>query len=55
MIKKEIIMSNILIYIIFVLEVIIGVGSSLYIVVSLFATIIGKIVRKIKYGTALTD
>ena len=48
-------MGNILIYIIFIFEAIIGVGSSLYIVGSLIATIIYKIMRKIKNGTPLFD
>ena len=48
-------MSNVLIYIIFALEVVIGVSSSLYIVVSLFATIFKKLYRKIRYGAAMYD
>lgn len=48
-------MSNVIIYVIFALEAVIGVGSSLYIVVSLFGTIISKFVRKFKYGISLMD
>ncbi len=48
-------MNNILIYIIFALEVVIGVSSSLYIIVALFATIIKKLYRKIRYGAAMYD
>ena len=48
-------MGNILIYIIFILEAVLGVGSSLYIVVSLIGTIVYKFMRKIKAGTPLMD
>lgn len=48
-------MGNVFIYIIFALEAIIGVGSSLYIVVSLFWVLLKKIVRKITKGVPLYD
>ena len=48
-------MGNILIYIIFALEAVIGVSTSLYIVISLFFTIFKKFARKIRYGASLYD
>lgn len=48
-------MGNILIYIIFALEVVIGVSSSLYIIGSLFFTIFKKLARKIRYGASMYD
>ena len=48
-------MSNIFTYVIFVLEAVLGVGSSLYIIVSLFGTLGYKLFRCIKYKMSITD
>lgn len=48
-------MGSVFLYIVFGLECIIGVASSVYIVVSLFVTIISKFVRKAKYKISLFD
>lgn len=46
---------DIFMFIFFLLEAIVGLASSLYILVSLFATIGYKIYRKSKYGISLYD
>lgn len=48
-------MNQIFSYFIFGIMAIMGGGSSLFIVISLPATIIWKIYRKIKYGYKITD
>ena len=51
----EVIMNQIVTYIIFILMAIIGGGSSLVLLISLPAMIIWKIYRKIRYGYRITD
>ena len=46
-------MTTIVLYIIMAIEVILGVGSTLVIMVVLFGTIGYKIYRKAKYGVSL--
>ncbi|MGN0390114.1 MAG: hypothetical protein ACI4L2_04805 [Wujia sp.] len=46
---------DIFIWIFFIVEAVIGVGSILCIVVTLFGTLFYKIYRKIKYGISLYD
>ena len=46
---------DILMFVFFLLEAVVGLASSLYIIVSLFATIGYKIYRKSKYGISLYD
>lgn len=46
---------DIFIWIFFIVEAVIGMGSILCIVVTLFATLFYKIYRKIKYGISLYD
>lgn len=46
---------DIFIWIFFVIESVIGVGSILCIVVTMIGTLIYKIYRKIKYGISLYD
>lgn len=41
--------------IIFIFEAVIGIGSSVYILISLFWVIFQKIIRKCRYGTSLYD
>lgn len=48
-------MNQIFFYLVFGIMAIMGVGSSLFIVISLPAVIIWKICRKIKYGYKITD
>ena len=44
---------DILVWIIFIVEAILGVSSCICIIALLFTTIIGKIVKKVKYGKSL--
>lgn len=44
---------DILIWILFAVEAFVGIGSILMIVTVMFATIIKKIYRKVKYGEAI--
>lgn len=44
---------NIFVLIVFIIEAILGVGSSIGIVALLIGTLISKFVRKAKYGTSL--
>ena len=53
--EMEVIMNQLFFYILFGFMVIMGGGTSLYLVISLPAVIIWKIWRKIKYGYKLTD
>lgn len=46
---------DIFMIIFFLLEAVVGLASSLYIVVSLFVTIGYKVYRKSKYGISLYD
>ena len=46
---------NIFMFIVFLFEAVIGVASSVYILVSLFVVLGYKIVRKCKYGLSLYD
>ena len=46
---------DIFMFVFFLLEAVVGLVSSLYIIVSLFATIGYKIYRKSKYGISLYD
>ncbi len=46
---------DIFVWIFFIVEAIIGVVSSIGIVVLLFGTLGYKIMRKVKYGTSLFD
>ena len=52
-INKEIKIMNLFMLIIFAVEVVIGVASTLYLIVSLFAVIGYKIYRKCKYNISL--
>ena len=53
--KIEDIVMDIFMVIFFLLEAVVGLASSVYILVSLFATIGYKIYRKSKYGISLYD
>ena len=44
---------NIFVLIVFIIEAILGIGSSIGIIVLLIGTLISKFVRKAKYGTSL--
>lgn len=46
---------NIFMIIIFLFEVVMGVASTLYLIVSLFVVLGYKIMRKCKYGMSLYD
>lgn len=46
---------NIFLYIVIILEIIVGVSSTLYLTVSLPAIIVYKIYRKAKYKISLFD
>lgn len=53
--EMEVIMNQIFSYIIVGIMAIMGVGTTLYLVISLPVVIIWKICRKIKYGYKITD
>ncbi|MBR5577598.1 MAG: hypothetical protein IKW28_01230 [Lachnospiraceae bacterium] len=44
---------NALLVIIFIFEIVVGVSSSIYLVVSLFGTLGYKFFRKLRYGISL--
>ncbi len=46
---------NLFLVIVFILEVVMGLASTIYLVVSLFAVLGYKIMRKFKYGMSLYD
>lgn len=46
---------NIFMLLIFAIEVILGVSSTIYLIISLFVTLGYKIVRKCKYNISLYD
>jgi len=46
---------NIILYIVFAIEVVVGLSSTLYICGSLFWILGKKIFRKIRYGASLYD
>lgn len=46
---------NLFMIIFFLFEVVIGLASTLYLIVSLFAVLGYKIMRKFKYGLSLYD
>ncbi len=46
---------NILIYIFVAFEAVVGISSTLFIVVSLFTTLAQKIYRKVRFGASLYD
>ena len=46
---------DILVFVFFLFEAVVGLASSLYIMLSLFVTIGYKIYRKSKYGISLYD
>ena len=48
-------MNQIVLYILFFISVIVGGGTSLYLLISIPAVIIWKIYRCIKYGYKITD
>lgn len=53
--EMEVIMKDILTFIFLGFMVIIGGGTSLYLIISLPAVIVWKIYRKIRYGYKITD
>lgn len=53
--EMEVIMNQVFSYIIFGIMVIMGGGTSLFLVISLPVIIIWKIYRKIRYGYKITD
>ena len=53
--KREVIMNQILSYIVFGIMAVMGGGSSLIMVISLPVVILWKFYRKIRYGYKITD